>query len=411
MNKELLELRSEHAATIKEWEGIIEGVKERKEQIMTTDEEKRAQDLRNKCAELEEKILKTEDKLRSQGEIQAAFDAHKKFTESEARDKVIPAPDAAGVEEKRDVPVDNLYDKAMSSPNERREELEKVEAFKRMLKTGDRGIYRDLSETGQGGGAVIPITIAQPIHEAIEKMSVFRQLCRTVIFEGQIIKVPIMKEVDAKRIGRNSKLTKNTSTIFEQRDVTTEVVGVQVNVRYGELPDNAVSTVQSAMIAGLGRKSEEIFVEQLLAQVTKGTTTAETAKISYDDVVKFFMSLPFGAGNLANFILSRGFVEKIYELTDNEGRPIYNMNMQIAGNQTIFGKKWFASDFFEDAATGKVAGIYGDFTMVNIYQRGGLKFRVLNEIAAQEYADAYLGYIEAGIAMMQEDCLVKMTYK
>ena len=119
-------------------------------------------------------------------------------------------------------------------------------------------------------------------------------------------------------------------------------------------------------------------------------TTTSTANISADDIINLVYTLKRPYRKSAAFITIDKTLASLRKLKDNNGAYLWQPALTAGEPDRLFGYAIHTSQFAPEAAAGKPAMAFGDFSYYNIGDRGSRSMQELKELFA---GNGMVGYV------------------
>lgn len=119
-------------------------------------------------------------------------------------------------------------------------------------------------------------------------------------------------------------------------------------------------------------------------------TTTSTANISADDIINLVYTLKRPYRKSAAFITNDKTLASLRKLKDNNGAYLWQPALTAGEPDRLFGYAIHTSQFAPEAAAGKPAMAFGDFSYYNIGDRGSRSMQELKELFA---GNGMVGYV------------------
>ena len=307
--------------------------------------------------------------------------------------------------DKEEVPADESEE----PKDEETEEKEKKENDERAFANYIRGIVEERTETTLSkaeNGAVIPTSIANRI------ISKVYEIC------------PVFERSDRYNVKGNLDLP-----YYDEEESSIEVH----YANEGETPDSSVGKFKSIQLTGylasaltkvskslinnsqfdlvtyvVNKMAEAIsrFIERELLIGTEDkieglstldniVTTANSNKITADEIIDLDDSIKDVFKKNAFFIMSKNTRTALRKLKDGNGRYLLQDDITSAFGSVLLGKDVYVSDNMPDIEAGKVAIYYGDFSGLAVKMPTEIELEVLRE----KYADQHLIGVNAWLEL------------
>ncbi len=148
-----------------------------------------------------------------------------------------------------------------------------------------------------------------------------------------------------------------------------------------------------------------------LKGVTQVVTAASATAITADELMDVQEEVPDAYQNNAIWIMSKATRKKIRKLKDGEGNYLLNKDFTAKWGYSLLGKDVYVSDSMDEAAAGKTAIYYGDFSGLAIKVSEDINVEVLREKYATQHAVGVVGWAEIDAKVENAQKIAKLVMK
>lgn len=330
-------------------------------------------------------------------------------------DKMVAVVDSIGAEIERIEAVE-ARDKAMvsgtapikenpeaSNKSEVRASKEYRKAFVDYIRT--RKASNALQEdTNSEGGYLVPLEFERVLYEARDKVDPIFQLAGRLNLSAKEKAVPYVASYGAASLIAEEGSYSDTDDAFGQVVFHAYKFG-RICKASDELIADAAFDIAGHLAASFGRaigKAEASYFwtgdgsgepNGVITAAGTGVTTAAANKITADEIIDLYYSLPEEYRNGAVFVFNDATVKEIRKLKDGNGQYIWvpGFNGQP---DTLLGKPLHTSAYIDTIAATKAVGVFGNLAeCYKIADRSGFEFKILNELYA---ANGQVGFRGTG---------------
>jgi HK97 family phage major capsid protein len=261
-----------------------------------------------------------------------------------------------------------------------------------------RGVSNALSEgVDTAGGFVVPEQFANVLIERLNEQNVFRRIAMVKRMEREKLKVPVSAVSGTATWLEENEAIPESDVGFSQVQFDAYKIGTMLRSSTKLIEDTAFdiqdhiarefarrigAAEEQAFCGGDGNgKPTGLFAAAGGAQI--GFTTASTTDITFDDVIELYYSLlpPYRAH--AVFLAHDSALKFLRKLKDNNGQYLWEPSVQDGQPDRILGKPVYTSPYVPAVGAGALPLAFGDFSYYWIADRRDVRFRVLNELFAQ----------------------------
>ncbi len=310
-------------------------------------------------------------------------------------------------------PVDTpLRDRPLSGP-ESRKGFRAMDEYGKSFWSAMRSKYMrpevaDALQVGTDaeGGYLVPDEFERTLVKALEDENIFRTMAKVIRTASGDRKIPLVSgHGEAKWIDEEGAFTESDEA-FGQITLGAYKLGTLIKVSE-ELINDSVFDIESYIAAEFGRrigsKEEEAFfngdgngkptgILDETAGAETGVTAASATALTADEVIDLFYSLRAPYRKNAVWVLNDSTVKAVRKLKDSTGQYLWQPSITAGTPDTILGRPVRTSVCMPEAAAGKGAVAFGDFSYYWIADREGRTFRRLGELYAPNGQVGFLGY-------------------
>jgi len=268
------------------------------------------------------------------------------------------------------------------------------EAFWDVLR--GRGISNVLSVgSDTSGGYLVPEEFANQLVEALTEQNVFRQIAQIVSTSREKLKVPIATVSGSASWMEENEAIPESDSAFGQVILQAYKLGTLMRASTELIEDSAFNIqnfIAREFARRIGIKEEEAFcigdgIGKPAGVFTEGgaligTTVADT-NISFDDMIDLFHSVLPPYRMHAVFLTHDNTLKHLRKLKDNNGQYLWQPAVKEGMPDTILGKPVYVSPFAPELKAKTTPIAFGDFSYYWIADRRDVRFKVLNELFAQ----------------------------
>ena len=358
------------------------------------------------------------------------WEAAKNFLDSHTdEDGKLSAEDAAAYEKmeadvvemkkaidrlERQAAIDRELDKPTSKPIINQPENAKssggfraTDEYKQDMLTAMRTRFRNISNVlqegnDQQGGYLVPVEYDNRLIDVLNEENIMRSLATKITTSGEHkINIAATKPAAA-WIEEGGALTFGDAT-FDQIMMDAYKLHVAIKVTE-ELLYDAAFNLEGYIIDQFGKALANAEEDAFLNGDGKGkpmgvfdttnggqyNTTTSTANISADDIINLVYTLKRPYRKSAAFITNDKTLASLRKLKDNNGAYLWQPSLTAGEPDRLFGYAVSTSQFAPEAAAGKPAMAFGDFSYYNIGDRGSRSMQELKELFA---GNGMVGYV------------------
>lgn len=314
----------------------------------------------------------------------------------------------------RQAAIDRELDKPTSKPITNQPEHAKsaggfraTDEYKQDMLTAMRTSFRNISNVlqegnDQQGGYLVPVEYDNRLIDVLNEENIMRSLATKITTSGEHkINIAATKPAAA-WIEEGGALTFGDAT-FDQIMMDAYKLHVAIKVTE-ELLYDAAFNLEGYIIDQFGKALANAEEDAFLNGDGKGkpmgvfdttnggqyNTTTSTANISADDIINLVYTLKRPYRKSAAFITNDKTLASLRKLKDNNGAYLWQPTFTAGEPDRLFGYAIHTSQFAPEAAAGKPAMAFGDFSYYNIGDRGSRSMQELKELFA---GNGMVGYV------------------
>lgn len=314
----------------------------------------------------------------------------------------------------RQAAIDRELDKPTSKPIINQPENAKssggfraTDEYKQDMLTAMRTRFRNISNVlqegnDQQGGYLVPVEYDNRLIDVLNEENIMRSLATKITTSGEHkINIAATKPAAA-WIEEGGALTFGDAT-FDQIMMDAYKLHVAIKVTE-ELLYDAAFNLEGYIIDQFGKALANAEEDAFLNGDGKGkpmgvfdttnggqyNTTTSTANISADDIINLVYTLKRPYRKSATFITNDKTLASLRKLKDNNGAYLWQPALTAGEPDRLFGYAIHTSQFAPEAAAGKPAMAFGDFSYYNIGDRGSRSMQELKELFA---GNGMVGYV------------------
>jgi HK97 family phage major capsid protein len=252
------------------------------------------------------------------------------------------------------------------------------------------------------GGFLVPEEWDSRLIQALEDENIFRTLATTITTSGDH-KINIAGTKPAAAwIEEGQELTFGDAK-FDQKILDAHKLHVAVKITEELLYDNAFNLegyLTTQFGKALGNAEEDAFLNgdgtgkpTGIFNATNGgkvAVTADSVKITGDNIMDLIYALGRAYRKNASFILNDHTLATVRKLKDNNGAYLWQPSYQAGEPDKLLGYSIHTSAYAPVLEIGKPGIAFGDFSYYNIGDRGTRSFQELRELFA---GNGMIGYV------------------
>lgn len=270
-------------------------------------------------------------------------------------------------------------------------------------------------DTNSEGGYLVPVEFERKLIDGLSKEDPIFKLATRISMGAHEKNVPIVSnQGDAALISEEGAYTDNGDT-FSQVTFKAYKFGRICKASEELISDSAFDIeeyLRNSFSRSIGRCEAQYFwtgtgtsqPQGALTGAETGVTSAAKDKITADEIIDLYYSLPEQYRANASFCFNDSTIKAIRKLKDNNGQYLWQagLNGQPA---TILGKPVYTSEFIPAIAAGKKVGVFGDLSYYWIGDRQGVGFLRLNELYAANGQVGFRGNARSDGHVMLADAI------
>ena len=271
------------------------------------------------------------------------------------------------------------------------------------LRTNFKNVSNVLQEGNDAaGGYLVPVEYDKRLVDVLTEENIMRSIATKITTSGEHkINIAATKPAAA-WIEEGGALTFGDAT-FDQIMMDAYKLHVAIKVTE-ELLYDAAFNLEGYIIDQFGKALANAEEDAFLNVDGKGkpmgvfdttnggqyNTTTSTANISADDIINLVYTLKRPYRKSAAFITNDKTLASLRKLKDNNGAYLWQPALTAGEPDRLFGYAIHTSQFAPEAAAGKAAMAFGDFSYYNIGDRGSRSMQELKELFA---GNGMVGYV------------------
>jgi HK97 family phage major capsid protein len=291
-----------------------------------------------------------------------------------------------------------------------------------------RNPIRNANFDVESNGAIIPVTIARQIIEAVRDICPIYSLAKIFNVKGEL-RIPYYGDNSGDQItcgyapefteltahaGKFTAVTLNGYTAGVLSLISKSLIG-----KAGEADINLVSFVVSEI-----SKRVAIFLEHelllgtgtnacqgILTGATNVKETSMASAIKSDDLIDLQESIPDGYQSNAVWIMHRSTRAAIRKFKDGNGNYLLNQDLTSRWGYSLLGKPVYTSDNMPAIADSAKAIIYGDMNGLAVKFAENLEMQILNEHYYTQHAIGVCGWLEIDSKVEDQQKLAVLEIK
>ena len=314
----------------------------------------------------------------------------------------------------RQAAIDRELDKPTSKPIVNEPQKAKpmggfraTDEYKQDMLTAMRTRFRDISNVlqegnDQQGGYLVPVEYDKRLVDVLNEENIMRSLATKITTSGEHkINIAATKPAAA-WIEEGGALSFGDAT-FDQIMMDAYKLHVAIKVTE-ELLYDAAFNLEGYIIDNFGKALANAEEDAFLNGDGKGKpmgifdtkqggqygTTTSAASIGADDIINLVYNLKRPYRKNAAFITNDKTLAALRKLKDNNGVYLWQPALTAGEPDRLFGYAIHTSQFAPEAAAGKPAMAFGDFSYYNIGDRGSRSMQELKELFA---GNGMVGYV------------------
>lgn len=279
--------------------------------------------------------------------------------------------------------------------------------YKQAMLTALRTNFKNVSNVLQegndaAGGYLVPVEYDKRLVDVLTEENIMRSLATTITTSGEHkINIAATKPAAA-WIEEGGSLSFGEAT-FDQIMMDAYKLHVAIKVTE-ELLYDAAFNLEGYIIDNFGKALANAEEDAFLNGDGKGkpagifdtvmggqySLTTSGTSISADDIISLVYTLKRPYRKSAAFITNDKTLASLRKLKDNNGAYLWQPALTAGEPDRLFGYAIHTSQFAPEAAAGKPAMAFGDFSYYNIGDRGSRSMQELKELFA---GNGMVGYV------------------
>lgn len=302
-----------------------------------------------------------------------------RFEKAEARDKKMSAP----------VTEPLVSDVHTSDEKEGTASDEYKKSFKNYIQKKAHNALQEGTDTE--GGYLVPVEFEKTLIESRDKVDPIFADAGKITLGSHEKNVPVVASTGAAALIDEEGSYPDTDDSFSQVVFKAHKFG-RITKASEELVADAVFDIESYLGKSLGTSIGKCQAgyywtgsgtgqpQGVCTGATVGVTTASATKITADEIIDLYYSLPEQYRANATWYFSDSTIKAIRKLKDANGQYLWVPGIASSEPATLLGKPVKTSEYIEEIATGKVVGVFGDLKEAyKIADRQGVNFMRMNE--------------------------------
>lgn len=300
----------------------------------------------------------------------------------------------------KDPVVDNPSN---GDPVNARESKEYRNAFVNYIRTkkASNALQED---TNSEGGYLVPLEFERVLYHARDKVDPIFSLAGKLVLNAKEKAVPYVASEGAATLIAEEGSYSDEDDSFGQVVFRAYKFG-RICKASDELIADSAFDISAHLAESFGRaigKAEAGYFwtgtgssqpQGVMAAAGTGVTTAAANKITADEIIDLYYSLPEEYRNGAVFVFNDATVKEIRKLKDGNGQYIWAPGFN-GQPDTLLGKPLHTSAYIDTIAATKKVGVFANLAeCYKIADRSGFEFKVLNELYA---ANGQVGFRGTG---------------
>lgn len=300
----------------------------------------------------------------------------------------------------KDPVVDNPSN---GDPVNARESKEYRNAFVNYIRTkkASNALQED---TNSEGGYLVPLEFERVLYHARDKVDPIFALAGKLVLNAKEKAVPYVASEGAATLIAEEGSYGDTDDSFGQVVFRAYKFG-RICKASDELIADSAFDISAHLAESFGRaigKAEAGYFwtgtgsnqpQGVMAAAGTGVTTAAANKITADEIIDLYYSLPEEYRDGAVFVFNDATVKEIRKLKDGNGQYIWAPGFN-GQPDTLLGKPLHTSAYIDTIAATKKVGVFANLAeCYKIADRSGFEFKVLNELYA---ANGQVGFRGTG---------------
>lgn len=250
------------------------------------------------------------------------------------------------------------------------------------------------SGTGNKGGYLVPIMIANQIISGLNAQSYIRQMAN-VYSTTSTTDIPVDESIPSFGWLGESDTYQQTDLTFGKVVIGAHKTGGIIKVSEELLEDNAFNLemhLENKIITGFDVVEEQAFLTGdgtgkptgIVTSASAGVTAASATAITSDEVIDFVYSIParYRAGSAV--IASTAFIKAVRKMKGSDGQYLWQPSLAADRPETLMGRALYESEYMPNIATGTIPAVIANLKYYDVVDRGQMYIQRLVE----KYAEA-----------------------
>ncbi|MBQ4495647.1 MAG: phage major capsid protein [Selenomonadaceae bacterium] len=274
------------------------------------------------------------------------------------------------------------------------------------------------------GGYLIPAEWDNRLIQTLEEENVMRKLGTSFPTSGEHKINIVATKPAALWVAEGGAMTFGNGT-FAQISLDAHKVHVGILVTEELLNDNAfnlesyildqfgkaiANAEEDAFINGDGNGKPTGFLTTIAADATVYATTAGNAPTA-DEIIDLIYKLPRPYRKSANFLVNDSTLAILRKFKDQNQRYLWEESYQAGEPSSFMGYKVYTSPYMPTAQSGNFAIAFGDFSYMNIADRGSRVFQRLDELFAGNGMTGFLLKERVDARLIDKDAVRALKIK
>ncbi|MDR1240278.1 MAG: phage major capsid protein [Oscillospiraceae bacterium] len=260
-------------------------------------------------------------------------------------------------------------------------------------------------------GAIIPVTIATQIIEAVRDICPIYSLAKIYNIKGEL-RIPYYGDNSGDQItcgyapefteltahaGKFTAITLNGYTAGVLSLISKSLIGKAgeaninlVNFVVSEISKRVAVFLEHELLLGSGTNA----CQGIITGATNVKETSSASTIKADDLIDLQESIPDVYQRDAVWIMNHTTRAAIRKFKDGNGQYLLNQDLTAKWGYTLLGKPVYTSDAMPALADSAKAVIYGDMTGLAVKFAQNLEMQILNEHYYTQHALGICGWLE-----------------
>lgn len=270
-------------------------------------------------------------------------------------------------------------------------------------------------DTSSEGGYLVPTEFERTLFEKLSKTDPIFEVAGRITLGSKEKVVPLVISQGAAALIAEEGAYSESDDSFGQVAFRAYKFGKIIKVSE-ELLEDAAFDIEGYLATSFGKvigEGEATYFwtgtgssqpQGVLTGAGDGITTAANNKITADELIDFYFSVPEQYRKNAKFAFADTTMKEIRKLKDGEGHYLWVPGLN-GESDTLLGKPVVTSTNIPAIAAGVKIGVFGDFDNFYIAERTGINFRRLNELYSANGQVGFRGSARADSHVMNSDAL------